>query len=320
MDSLYSTMNQRIKGKHLSFEERVIIQTRIKDGFSLRAIARELGCSPSTISYEVKRGTVSLYHGKQSRYKADHGQSVYQANRYHCGRKSDFLKKSDFIEYVNKHFSEDDWSLDVCANRSLAIGEFSSNQTVCTRTLYNYVDQGLMDSRNCDLPEKLKRNTKIHRIRKNKRKLGRSIEERPQEINDRKEFGHWECDLVLGNKTRDDQVLLTLSERMSREFLILRIPDKTAASVMHAFRTLQKQYSEHWNDIFKTITTDNGSEFADLANLETLVYYAHPYTSCDKDITALFVGSYLKVITSITILFKTSLILKPGAIHCRERS
>ncbi|MDB6228232.1 IS30 family transposase [Lactobacillus amylovorus] len=286
MDSLYSTMNQRIKGRHLSFEERVIIQTRIKDGFSLRATARELGCSPSTISYEVKRGTVSLYHGKQRRYKADHGQSVYQANRYHCGRKSGFLKKSDFIEYVNKHFSEDDWSLDVCADRSLAIGEFSSNQTVCTRTLYNYVDQGLMDIRNCDLPEKLKRNTKIHRIRKNKRKLGRSIEERPQEINDRKEFGHWECELVLGHKTRDDQVLLTLSERMSREFLILRIPDKIAASVMHAFRTLQKQYSEHWDDIFKTITTDNGSEFADLANLEqvskTLVYYAHPYTSCDK--------------------------------------
>lgn len=68
MDSLYSTMNQRIKGKHLSFEERVVIQTRLKDGYSIRAIARELGCSPSTISYEVKRGTVSLYHGKQQRY------------------------------------------------------------------------------------------------------------------------------------------------------------------------------------------------------------------------------------------------------------
>ncbi len=73
---------------------------------------------------------------------------------------------------------------------------------------------------------------------------------------------------------------------MSREFLILRIPDKTAASVMSAFQTLHKQYSEHWNEIFKTITTDNGSEFADLSNLEevsnTIVYYAHPYTSCDK--------------------------------------
>ena len=55
---------------------------------------------------------------------------------------------------------------------------------------------------------------------------------------------------------------------------------------MNAFKSLRKQYSEHWNDIFKTITTDNGSEFADLSQLEdiskTLVYYAHPYTSCDK--------------------------------------
>ena len=119
-----------------------------------------------------------------------------------------------------------------------------------------------------------------------KTKLDRSIEERPKEINNRKEFGHWECDLVLGQKTRDDQVLSTLSERMSREFLIMRIPDKTAASVMSAFQSLRSQYSEHWNEIFKTITTDNGSEFADLSDLEkvsnTLVYYAHPYTSCDK--------------------------------------
>ena len=126
----------------------------------------------------------------------------------------------------------------------------------------------------------------LHHVRKNKKKLGRSIEERPKEIDQRNEFGHWECDLVLGHKTKDDQVLLTLSERMSREFLIIRIPDKTSVSVMQAFKMLQKQYSEHWNDIFKTITTDNGSEFADLANLEevskTLVYYAHPYTSCDK--------------------------------------
>lgn len=286
MDSLHSAMNQHVKGKHLSFEERVIIQTRLKDGCSIRAIARELGCSASKISYEVRRGTVSLYHGKQKRYKADQGQSVYQINRCHCGRKSAFLKKAGFINYVIKHFFEEGWSLDVCANRSLATGEFSHYQTVCTRTLYNYVDQGLMTIKNYDLPEKLKRNTKLHHVRQNKKKLGRSIEERPKEIEQRSEFGHWECDLVLGHKTKDDQVLLTLSERMSREFLIIRIPDKTSASVMQAFQMLQKQYSEHWNDIFKTITTDNGSEFADLANLEqvskTLIYYAHPYTSCDK--------------------------------------
>lgn len=66
-----------------------------------------------------------------------------------------------------------------------------------------------MGIRNSDLPEKLKR---VHHVRKNKKKLGRSIEERPKEIDDCKEFGHWECDPVLGHKTRDDQVPLTLSE------------------------------------------------------------------------------------------------------------
>ncbi|HJG67497.1 MAG TPA: helix-turn-helix domain-containing protein, partial [Staphylococcus ureilyticus] len=40
MDSLHSTMSIHRKSKHLSFEERVIIQTRLKDGYSLRAIAR----------------------------------------------------------------------------------------------------------------------------------------------------------------------------------------------------------------------------------------------------------------------------------------
>ena len=136
------------------------------------------------------------------------------------------------------------------------------------------------------MPEKLKCNTKRRCTRRNKRRLGRSIEERPEKIERREEFGHWKCDLVLGHKTKGEEALLTLSERMSREFLIMRIPDKTSASVMQAFCQLKAQYSEHWNDIFKTITTDNGSEFADLSKLEdiskTLVYYAHPYASCDK--------------------------------------
>ena len=302
MDSLHSIMDKRKKGTHLSLEERVIIQTRLKDHCSLRSIAREIGCSPSTIHYEVKRGTVKLYHGKIKRYKAQQGQNVYQSHRQYCGRKSDFLKKHKFIDYVQQHFFEDGWSLDACSNRCTAVGEFASSNIVCTRTLYNYVDQGLLSIHNYDLPEKLKRNTKIHRIHKNKKKLGRSIEQRPQEINKRDVFGHWECDLVLGHKTKDDEVLLTLSERMSREFLIVKIPDKTADSVMNAFKSLRKQYSEHWTEIFKTITTDNGSEFADLSNLEdasnTLIYYAHPTLLVTrgplKDTMALFADLFLR--------------------------
>lgn len=143
-----------------------------------------------------------------------------------------------------------------------------------------------MDIKNGDLPEKVKRNTKTRRARVNKRILRRSIDERSPRIESRKDFGHWECDLVLGRKTKDDDVLLTLCERKTRQFFMIKIEDKTSISVMKAFDKLRERYGSKWDRIFKSITTDNGSEFADLSDLEkvskTLVYYAHPYTSCDK--------------------------------------
>ena len=63
MDYPNSTITSRKKGKHLSYEERVIIQIRHKDHYSVRAIAREIDCSPSTISNEIARGSVKMYHG-----------------------------------------------------------------------------------------------------------------------------------------------------------------------------------------------------------------------------------------------------------------
>lgn len=73
---------------------------------------------------------------------------------------------------------------------------------VCTKTLYNYVNLGLLPIKNIDLPEKLKRNTKSSNARKNRRILGKSIEERPETVNSREEFGHWEIGSVLGKKER----------------------------------------------------------------------------------------------------------------------
>ncbi|WEV37032.1 IS30 family transposase [Lactobacillus sp. ESL0677] len=286
MNFLHSTISTHLKGKHLSFENHVTIQVLHSQGQSLRQIARTISCSPTTIKNELERGQKSLYRGKHFRYDAPTAQERYQAQRRNCGRKCDFIAKSRFIAYVEQHFFNDDWSLDACVGEALATGKFTRDEIVCTKTLYCYVELGLIKIKPSDLPELLTRNLKSKRVRVNKRKLGRSIDERPRDILKRWEFGHWECDLVLGHKTKDDQVLLTLYERMTRKFMIIPIKDKTAASVMTAFNDLRKQYSEHWNDIFKTITTDNGSEFADLSQLEqvskTLVYYAHPYTSCDK--------------------------------------
>ena len=135
MDQLQSTTTERRKGQHLTFEERVIIQTRLKDGFSKRAIAREIGCSPATICNEITRGTVALYTGSVFRYKAKAGQQAYEDHRQTCCRHYDFLEKNRFISFVEKHFFEDGWSVDACVGRALAEGIFPREQIVCTRTL-----------------------------------------------------------------------------------------------------------------------------------------------------------------------------------------
>ena len=91
---------------------------------------------------------------------------------------------------------------------------------------------------------------------------------------------------MVGQKSGNDQALLTLVERKSREYWMFPIKNRHADSVMEAFHVLQKTYSEHFSQVFKKITTDNGSEFSRLSELEelseTLVFYTHPYTSCEK--------------------------------------
>lgn len=268
MGIAYSTTNGHKKGKHLSYEDRMLIQIRLKDGYSLRAIARELTCSPTTISNEIKRGSTLLYNGTKRRYKASRGQKVYEENRKASCHHYSYLDEKAFIEHIENKFFSTGWSLDVCVGNALIAGDFTRNQVVCAKTLYNYVDMGLLNIRNHNLPMKLRRKTKKHLLRLNKRKLGRSIGERPKEVEERKEFGHWECDLVIGAKSGQDEALLTLLERKTREFMIVKLPDKSAKSVMAAFETLLDEYGEHFGGFFKIITTDNGSEFADLSNFE----------------------------------------------------
>ena len=80
--------------------------------------------------------------------------------------------------------------------------------------------------------------------------------------------------------------LLTMLERKTREYWMIRVPGRNPNDVMAALTAIRSQYSEHRDTIFKTITTDNGSEFSTLSELEdlskTLVYFAHSYTSCEK--------------------------------------
>lgn len=115
MSQLHYITSSHKKGRHLSFKERIIIQLRIKDNYSIRAIAREIGCSPTTVSNEIKRGTIPMYKNCSPHYRAKAGQAVYDA-----------------------------WSLDACCGRAVTEGKFNRDEMVCIKTLYTYVDAGLI--------------------------------------------------------------------------------------------------------------------------------------------------------------------------------
>ena len=69
-----------------------------------------------------------------------------------------------------------------------------------TKTLYNYIHQGLLEIKAIDLPRAVRIRKKFNKRPSTKKYLGKSIEERPEEINSRSRFGDWEIDSVLGGK------------------------------------------------------------------------------------------------------------------------
>lgn len=276
------------KNKHLNFKDRLLIEIRLKDGFSGYRIAQELGKARNTIYSEINRGTTTqIKNGKEIQaYFAETGQAVYDRNRLNSKKTFKYLQCKVFIDHVVSEFQKNSWSLDSTVGDAIASGKFDKSQTICTKTLYNYVDLGLLDIKNTDLPMKLRRSSKKSRVRKNKKTLGTSIEERPEEIETREEFGHWEIDTVIGEKSSDDKVLLTIVERKTRYSIVLRIDGKTACAVTEGIKELKELYGSRFKEVFKSITSDNGSEFTDLSNLEkevgTKVYFTHPYSSYER--------------------------------------
>ncbi len=273
------------KGQHLTCEERHDIEVHLKDGWSTYKIAKHLGRSYNTVKNEIERGTVYMYHGKVKRYKAAVGEQVYKEHRQNSAKKYRALETSSFLQYVVTQFKNEGWSLDACFGNALVNGLFSRDEMVCTKTLYNYVDLGLLPLTNIDLPEKLRRNTKTKKARENRKTLGRSIEERPEAVENREEFGHWEFDTVIGKKDENEPCVLVMNERKTRHSLFIKARNHTTEAINEAVQKVLAYFPEQYSSVFKTITTDNGSEFADLSlleNGETKVYFTHPYSSFEK--------------------------------------
>lgn len=250
------TLNPR-KNKHLNAFERGQIQLLNNEGLTPYSIGKRLGRASNTIRNELERGTVlQIKANKKVRiYFPDAGQTAYETNRKNCGTKFKYLKCEAFLNHASKLFFHKNHSLDSICGAARLNKYFSPDEMVCTKTLYNYVDAGLLSISNIDLPLKLRRSTKSIRVKQHKTNLGTCISERPDYINDRSDFGHWEIDTVIGKKDKTDKVLLTITERMTRKEIIRILPSKTAEAV-------QKSMLESITD--------------------SKIYFAHPYSSSER--------------------------------------
>ena len=279
---------QKLTYKHLSFEERQLIEVWHNRGDSNREIGKRLGRHHQTINNELKRGTTTqIKENKKTRqlYFAETGQAKYIENRKRCGANSKLLSAVDFINYACKQIIDFNWSPDAIVGFVKSLRTWDK-PLVSTKTLYNYIDKGFLPIRNHHLKMKLRLSSKKKRSRKHKKELGNSIDERPTTVDNRESFGHWEIDSVIGSKSKDDNALLTLVERKTRYMITVVLDDHTEESVCYAVNRLKSELGQaSFSKMFQSITADNGSEFSSLHDALqqiTDVYFAHPYSSWER--------------------------------------
>ena len=285
--------------KNVTYTMRLQLEALLRAGLNKKESAAQLGVCLATVYNEIKRGeyTYKRYsytdwlgerHYKYvTGYSPNIAEEKYRLNMSTHGAPLKLGNDYEFVRYVEKR---------VCVDRlspAAVCGEIKRNRpcktVVSKTTMYRYIAQGLfMGIRSEHLPVGQRQRHYRKTVAKRPPK-GTSIERRPVDILSRNDFGHWEMDCVVGKQyTRN--VLLVLTERQTRYEIIMKIPNRKAATVVQCLDRLERRHGKKFSSLFKSITVDNGSEFADFAGLErsvyggkrTAVYYCHPYTSCER--------------------------------------
>jgi len=283
------------KGKHLEYSERQSIERWFnRDKRTKVEISELLDRTEKTIRNEIKRGLVKNLTTELIEiwvYSADVAQQKYEYYLKAKGPKLKIDNDYELKEYVEKSIKEDKKSPEVIAKE---IKKMNFKTKMCARTIRNNIYAGdIYDIKSTDMiyNKEYKDKNKEKRVCE-KVPPEKSIDYRPEEANTREAYGHWEGDLVIGKKKRG-AVLFTLTERKTREEIIVKIPGKRAEYVAQALDLIERRYKKIFYTKFKTITFDNGGEFRNWKSLEksydnrrktarTQVYYAHPYRSGER--------------------------------------
>ena len=251
---------------HFTTEERICLEELLKFGKSISEIAETLGRNRSTIYREINRNC--NHQGKYS-YWGAHSKAVYR--RKASVRKPRIQAGTELYQFIAGYL-EDFWSPEMIAR---CWNAEHPDDHVAFATIYRAVRNGLFKGIT----------PKTHLRRRGKKKYSRrskfntiqpdhTIHERPDVIEKRERCGDWEGDTVCGGRGKGG--LLTLVDRRSRYLIAMLIKDFNSDTVKTAMlKALRKLHP-------KSITLDNGSEFAKFREFEqrlkTTVYFADPHS------------------------------------------
>lgn len=270
--------------QHFSIEERERIQQGLWEKQSLRAIARSVGRSHSSVLREVKRNLPPIHE----RYTPRLAQERAVQHRTHRGR-TERLKNDRIRTYVISHLKRR-WSPEQIAGSI----RHDLHETISHEAIYQYIyaqihrdGWGLLRPGHKDLRLYLRRRRK-RRLKKGARKCRRlarfpvpSIDDRPSTVNHRSRIGDWESDTV---ESRDHAPgINTLVERKTGLVYITKLQNKSCAAtrtaIAHRFAPLPPEAK-------RTITFDNGPENRGWQELQSATgsraYFAHPYHSWER--------------------------------------
>lgn len=285
--------------KHLTKTDRLRIEKWKKQGLKPKEIADKLRVHISTIYRELHRGEYERLDGStwemETSYSPDIAQEKYEGHLREKGPDLKIGHNQELADFLEDIIVEQDYSPAAALAEAKARGY---DVNITEQTLYSYIEKGVFRKLTAkQLPRHGKKKQRYKKVDKKKEAsrapAGESIEKRPEEIESREVFGHWEGDTVYSGKKKGKTALLTMTERKTRKEIIIKIPNRMAETVVKAIDALERKWGAvNFREVFKSITFDNGSEFAAAEELEascinkkiprTKVYFAHPYSSWER--------------------------------------
>lgn len=282
--------------RQLTRSDRLKIEALEKARISRREIAGQIGVHISTVYRELGRGRYIHTNSdltEETRYSPDIAEERYRANLKEKGPDLKIGNDHALAKHIEDRIADDGYSPEAVL-LEIATQGLNFKTTISKQTLYSYIDKGIfLRITNKELPVKGVRRNKTRKIRTQSRaNAGVSIEKRPEGIKTREEFGHWEMDTVIGKRGESKHSLLVLTERKTRAEIICLLKEHTTEQVCNRLDKIELKWGEKFKKIFKTITVDNGTEFADWERMQrsvvspadnrTKVFYCHPYCSFER--------------------------------------